>query len=345
MNDSPLNGSPLNNSPLNDSGCRSPRGFQPGPLLVAIPYLIGYDPAESLVLIFVDDSGAIATTMRVDWCDAVADPSWVARDLWQRAQRSGAVSVLVVSHRAGGRECLAAITVLGECLSDAGAVVDWSGWVDGRRWRSSTCDADGCRDHELPDPAASRHVAQLVAGGCAPAADRARVAEEVAPCDPGQCWGPLVIAPEADREAWRSATVDAMEVLLRAGLPLEDHDMALVAAVRDTVLHRLTIGSTADRSAEWATAWRQLAAVLRRAPQGFAAPVGAVAALAAWQFGDGLRAGMALGRARADDPDHGLTRLMRDVLDRALPPWAWDSIMAGLTESECRYGGARRRAA
>jgi hypothetical protein len=58
----------------------------------------------------------------------------------------------------------------------------------------------------------------------------------------------------------------------------------------------------------------------RRARPGYVAPAASLLAFAAWQCGNGALANIALERALADDPQYSMARLLRGVLDAAVPP-------------------------
>jgi len=104
------------------------------------------------------------------------------------------------------------------------------------------------------------------------------------------------------------------------------------------LVHRITAAAHPDTVGPWDAVWRVVVAAMRTVAPAHVAALGAVAALAAWQLGDGLRAGEALVRARAADPEHGLAKLLQQALDRGAPPSTWEEVMRGLTEAQCRHG-------
>ena len=65
---------------------------------------------------------------------------------------------------------------------------------------------------------------------------------------------------------------------------------------------------------------RLWADLTRRARPGYVAPAASLLAFAAWQCGNGALANIALERALADDPGYSMARLLRGVLDAAVPP-------------------------
>jgi hypothetical protein len=72
-----------------------------------------------------------------------------------------------------------------------------------------------------------------------------------------------------------------------------------------------------ERSEMYLRLWTDLA---RRARPGYVAPAASLLAFAAWQCGNGALANIALERALADDPRYSMARLLREVLDAAVPP-------------------------
>ena len=60
--------------------------------------------------------------------------------------------------------------------------------------------------------------------------------------------------------------------------------------------------------------------LVRRAQPGYTAAPACLLAITAWQAGNGALARIATERALADEPGYSMALLIRDLLDRALPP-------------------------
>lgn len=316
-------------------------GRQPEQLLPAIPYLLGYAPTDSLVCLFFDHRGEVRLSSRVDWDTCLAAPDDVADTLAQRGHNCGATSVLLAAVDAITADWDTIAQLCGGFLA-AGLALDWAGECTGQVWRGLEC-SDICGTHVLDPHCAT--VVGLIADGNAPAADRQSVVAEVAPSDdplPNLMAAGLPVGA-GDLEIWRDDTIeDCMNVLRHRGSPT-DRDIALIAAaccdvrVRDVILWRLTMARDTATVASQHT-WDVLATTLRRAPTEAVAPVGAVAALVAWQMGEGTRAMECLKRAHQADPGHSLAQLVFRCVDGAHSPSVWWHVMACLDEFTCRHG-------
>ncbi len=319
-------------------------GRRPEQLLPAIPYLLGYHPTDSLVCLFFDSASGMRLSSRVDWDTTRLAVDDVADTLAQRAHNCDAVSVLLaaVDPRAAD---WGAITRLCIAFLDRGLTIDWAGECVGTSWRGLEC-TDHCEPHVLDTYCAT--VAELVADGIAPADDREAVVAELAPAadalpDLSLAPVPPTDASAADLENWRDCAIEQCMVILAAESPLTGADVAALVAgmgdirVRDVVLWRITVGERVGEIGDRRT-WAVVSECVRRAPQDAVAPVAAVAALVAWQMGEGTRAMAALHRAWAADPDHSLATLVHRCVDTAAPASMWWQVMAGLDEYTCRYG-------
>jgi Domain of unknown function (DUF4192) len=322
-------------------------GRRPEELLPAIPYLLGYTPTDSLVCLFFDNAGVMRLSSRVDWQTCRVAPEDVATTLTQRALNNGAVSALVAAMDPADPS-LAVVAELSALFLDEGLALDWAGECHGTHWVGLECTAE-CGRHVM-DPHCPT-VLELIAEGVSPAADRGEIVAEVAADDDDRLDSlqlAAVPAGGADREVWRDTTIEDCMGLLHGNAVLTDRDVALVAAacadirVRDVVLWRLTVGD-GPVSVRSPRTWDVISQVLRRVPDDAVAPVAAVAALVAWQRGEGTRAMECLKRAHAADPDHSLAALVFRCVDAAQPPSLWWQVMAGLDEDTCRNGAAQGR--
>ncbi len=68
--------------------------------------------------------------------------------------------------------------------------------------------------------------------------------------------------------------------------------------------------------------------VVRRCPVSHVPAPAAVLGFAAWITGQGALAWCAVDRAREGDPDYPLAGLLGEVLTSAMPPSAWERILA-----------------
>ncbi len=321
-------------------------GYDPGPLIVAVPFLLGFYPEDSLVVVLLDKADRIVLTIRMDWRPE-SDTSHIAAVVRQRSAAVDPSSVLLIAALPSGQEPGVLPPAVSNWLSALARELDrpkslpvrWVGSAGRSTWSGTRCVTTHCPPHDLPAIADSDPAIQLILAGAAPAGSRQEVLAEIKATP---CTGQLPATPEpTDLEFWRDQAVSHILVMLQSdGLP-DDALLSFLASgladtrVRDTVLWRLT--GSRDTTA-WGRLWRFCAAVLRRAPDQRVAAVAAVAGLAAWQLGDGLRAGAAIELALTMDERHSLANLLRRALDSGLPPSVWQQVMSGLSELECRHG-------
>ncbi len=117
---------------------------EPGDLIEAIPYLLGFHPRESLVVVGLDD-GRVCVTARVDLSE-LADAGVLASTV--RIMRdSGATHVLAVIYEAPatvverhGLPRREVVGALADCVEDAGADLVDALLVVAGRWWSYACD-------------------------------------------------------------------------------------------------------------------------------------------------------------------------------------------------------------
>lgn len=102
--------------------------------------------------------------------------------------------------------------------------------------------------------------------------------------------------------------------------------------VRDTVLWDL-MHSGVDN---WSEAADGLAEVVSGSPDAYVAPAATILAILRWQQGDGSRAAAAVERALDADPSYSLADLINRSLLVGLHPATWAEGLAGLSREACR---------
>jgi hypothetical protein len=309
----------------------------PAELVAALPYLLGFHPRESLVLVATGGRRGrrLGLTVRID----LPPPDDVG------AAADAAVQGLMLDHPEG-----AAVVVVGggadpqarplvdrvvHCLLarcvDVHPVLWAADTTTGARW---SCYGDPpCCGGVLPDPAGTAFAAAAVVGGVVAMADRADLAHRVAAAD-----GVRIARREAmilarhDRIAAGMATpadratalavVDAaLDDAARGRLELGDERVVALAValadtrVRDAAMLRGTGGLAAAAEHLWA-------ALCRETPAPEAAEPAALLAVTALLRGDGALAHVALDRAEQAWPGHRLTALLRQAADSGIRPRA-----------------------
>lgn len=340
---------PSGSTPIEALTLRSPDA-----LLAAVPYLLGFRPSESAVVVWLR-GGRILLTQRLDLPPGESDlPGWRAA-MWTHAAAEGAEEIVVVlaTERSDFDWIRDAILVDAD---DRGIEIRDALRTAGDRWWSLLCTDDSCCPPEgrTVDPDLAAAVAAEFTGlGQAPLPDRGSI-EDSMTADPEQVAEVARRLPAGlpgrstarrRREVWRDRSLELVRVALteppRVGRTIESPSviarLLLGLAdirVRDTALWDLAHGDQDDLQ----RALDVLTQGLRAAPEGLVAPVATCVAIVAWQLGDGTRATIAVDRALADEPEYSLAALVSASLRAGLPPRAWREAMGGLTREVCRYG-------
>ncbi|MGW5672553.1 DUF4192 domain-containing protein, partial [Micromonospora sp. NPDC003776] len=309
----------------------------PADLIAAVPYLLGFHPADSVVVVALRGRRVVFAA-RGDLPEPGADPRPAAGHLAEVIARQGSESATVIGYGPPVR-VTPAVDAVGEALDRAGLLVlDALRVTDGRWWSYLCTEPDCCPPDGTPyDPGASEVSAAAVFAGQVALPDRAALTAQVSALD-----GPVRVAMRRAtvraRGRLAALTEEATETALVGGRSVRS---AGVAAVR-TAFRRARRGERlTDDEVAWLTvlltqlpvrdhAWERTDGrdadislwtdVLRRAePELIAAP-GSLLAFAAWRAGYGALAAVALERVLAARPDYSLALLLDDLLRRGVPP-------------------------
>lgn len=317
----------------------------PDALLASLPYLLGFPPAESAVLLWLRDK-RILLTQRVDLPASAADNApWVTA-VWGHvaAQRADEVLIVVATSRPDAADRLNDLRVHAQ---RCGVRVREAIILREGRWCSALCASPGCCPPEgrPVDPAVTWEVAaEFTADGIAPAPDRATLVRECAADDikVSSVGVELDTMPQLRKtKRWRAQViVTFLKLVDDAAARSRVRDLTTVIAglddirIRDTVLWEISV---ADRSRRFA-ALEVLMECTRSAPEHLVAPAATCAAITAWLVGDGARARIAVERALLARPGYTLAGLVEHSLRVGLPPSAWTDALAGLSRAECLDG-------
>ena len=187
----------------------------------------------------------------------------------------------------------------------------WTATIDRDRWASRVCSAE-C-DHQLP--LRSNLTRDTVVASLGP--DRAERAKVAAVLRRG-----VAVAEPQHTVAAFTRPVPLTPGQIASALRLLSH-----VPSRDRVIWDLSALAACDAGV-WPLAFTKLVAVMRAAPHPHAADAAAVAALAAWQAGDGMRAGVCVRTALDEDPEHRLASLLERVITAGLLPQIWQRALA-----------------
>ncbi|MEH0843012.1 DUF4192 domain-containing protein [Micromonospora sp. CPCC 205711] len=336
----------------------------PGDLLAAVPYLLGFHPADSVVVVALRGR-RIVFAARSDLPDPGTDPRLPADHLGDVLARQEAESATVVGYGPAER-VTPAVDAVRAALTDAGlSVLDALRVTDGRYW-SYLCDGvDCCPPDGTPyDPGASQVSAAAVFAGQVALPDRAALTAQVAPLDgldrEAMRWAGVAAerrllalledAPAADLldgRVVRAAGVVAIRAALRRhrrGERLTDDEVAWLSLLLTHLPVRDHAWERTDGREEDISLWSD---VLRRAEEELIAAPASLLAFAAWRAGQGALAAVALERALAAHPDYSLAQLLDDLLRRGVPPSELDGWPAvgepGVVRRRSRRRGRLRR--
>ncbi|WP_431935221.1 DUF4192 domain-containing protein [Micromonospora sp. RP3T] len=184
----------------------------PADLVAAVPYLLGFHPEDSVVVVAVRGRRVVFAA-RGDLPEPGGDPGPAARHLAQVVARQDADAATVIGFGPAAR-VTGVVDAVGAALDDVGLIVLDALRVTDGRWWSYLCDEPTCCPVEgTPyDPAVSRVSAAAVFAGQVALPDRAALAAQVSPFG-----GPV-------RLAMRQATVRARRRLAAlTGEPPDGH--------------------------------------------------------------------------------------------------------------------------
>ena len=333
---------------MNPSTERPPvRIGSPAEILAAVPYLVGFHPDHSLVVIGArPPRDRVHVTFRYDLPDppesaCAAEIADHAVAVLTREQ----VTMAILAGYGPGRLVTPVAAELRTRLTGAGIEVrEMLRAEDGRYWSylctdPACCPADGVA-YDVPS---SSVAAQLTVAGNIALPGRAALAAMVAPLgDPvrtsmrqatadaesraaalaagaaaGRARGPGRLRPVID--AGLRAVGEAIGTYRSGGRISSDDAIAWLTItladlrVRDDAWARMDPGHMAAHRRLWTD-------VVRRAQPGYVAAPAALLAFTAWQAGDGALANVALDRALADTPGYTMALLLRDAIAAGAPP-------------------------
>ncbi|WFE32848.1 DUF4192 domain-containing protein [Micromonospora sp. WMMD975] len=328
----------------------------PADLVVAVPYLLGFHPTDSVVVVAMRGRQVVFAA-RGDLPEPGTHPGPAARHLALVVTRQHADAATVIGYGPAAR-VTGTVDAVGEALDEAGLIVLDALRVTDGRWWSYLCDEPACCPAEgTPyDPAASQVSAAAVFAGQVALPDRAALAAQVSPYDgpvrlalrratgrarrrlaaltgePTDSASPGDASPASSvgasggggrggtARAVRSAGTAAVRSAFRRqrrGERLDDDEVAwLTVLLTDLAVRDHAWSRTDGRDAD-ISLWTD---VLRRAEPDLTAAPGTLLAFAAWRSGHGALAAVALERVLADHPDYPLAVFLDDTLRRGVSP-------------------------
>lgn len=310
----------------------------PDHIIHAVPYLLGFHPHDSIVLIWVHD-GTIVLTQRYDRTTGVD-----VRLLQQAAARVDADDVIICGFASTAaapacRDEVRALVRRFDSVIDAIVVADMQWWC-ARDVRDS-CPTDG---HPIDASIADAVAVTFIAQGVQVQPDRMALEREVAPDSERLVVMGDLLAPGSHSTAAVTMSAEQLwQVITESAhhAPTSPHIAVdvLRALGEDAIRDRFLLMMVGGDLPSLTLAGDRLSAVLRMTPDAQVPTIGSVAAVARWLAGDGARAWACLDRAAAIDPEHGLTRVVSHALHVGLPPSSWRAALAASAVDRVRSMG------
>ena len=313
----------------------------PHDLLAAIPFLIGYHPENSLVLVALKDD-SVGMAMRVDMPTDIAPESYDL--LASHFQREAADAALIVAYVDSETDPEPVLINTSAALLRAGISIKESLIVSDGRYRSMLChDSECCPSlgSPIPDIDSSRIAAEhVIAGHPMSFANVSGLVQSIAalPSAMQESWQSEVRTfwIESDSENLLDLQRDGATAVIdlageyAQGRGAEDRELVarVIGRISDIQVRDYALGSHNDETADayWQM-WRELLLI---APRGFVAPIASIFAALAYERGEGALAHKALDRALADDERYSLALLLRRVFTAGWPPQSFSAMRAEL---------------
>ena len=317
----------------------------PAELIAAVPYLLGFHPAESVAIVALRGT-RIVFAARYDL---------PAVDLPAAAGRQSAVEVATVVAGQG----VTGVTVLGygerarvtptvlrvaDALERAGVtVLDQLRVADGRFWSFLCTDPECCPDAGRPClPADSAIAAAATYAGAVALPDRAALCAQLEPA-PGPGRREALARAEArlaelcEREPRESgflrrvrragrSVIRTAERRYRSGQRLTDDEVAWLGALLVHIPVRDFAWERTGAEQWWVDLWLD---VLRRVEPVCVPGPACLLGFAAWRCGNGPLARVAIDRALAHQPGYEMAKLLSELLQLGVHPQAvagWPAV-------------------
>jgi len=299
----------------------------PQDLLLTIPFLLGFHPQDSLVVLSINPERRLARVMRAEII--VPNERDSARELIGALSWQNIEGVMLVAYTSG--DGLSFLEMCENEIKSAGFSLIESIVVNETHWISRLCESEcGSCPHEgnpLPAFESSRIAVEHVIRGhvmpCVSEHDLAATLAQVGA--PIACDGEILPLPEAAallRRVWerwqvsRTLLPAEMGPTLRALENLALRDYAITMHSSEQLLATVEL-------------WRTL---LAQAPLRYRAPVACLLAATSYEAGEGGLARLALDEATKDDPEYSLARLLTRAMEAGWPPEAFTRMRQELAE-------------
>ncbi|GAA0314288.1 hypothetical protein GCM10010151_00460 [Actinoallomurus spadix] len=314
----------------------------PADVVAAIPYLVGFHPADSVVVLCCGGAdGAYAIRLDLTASDALLD------HVTELITRRRPADVILTGYGPGARVTPVVERVGDRLTRDGVRLREVLRVEDGRYW-SYLCTDPACCPPEgtFVDVRGSAVAAAAIAGGLVALPDREELARMIAPMG-GEAMRQATERAERRLTSWADVPRDGVaradatrgrmarrvaeegvrlvrlliERARAGGDPPTDEEVAWLGVllvnlrVRDEAWVRIDDGEIGAHIRLWRD-------VMRRVAEPYLPGPACLLAFAAWRAGEGALANLALDRALAADPHYSMARLLHELFVSGLPPWS-----------------------
>jgi Domain of unknown function (DUF4192) len=302
---------------------------RPDELLAIIPYMIGFHPDESIVVVLVS-SGQVRVMARMDLPPEAAGDELAERiDCLARQHKAHALAL--VAYSAASLPANRLLTRLMDRLEthDLTDVL----YVGHGRWWSLTCGDECCPLNGTPfDPSSHAMSAEAVFAGLGARASRRELEASVS--GPSQAELPhLEALADALRTELGQLEDPSAPIRLLASIVKAASEGGVIDE-RNCLLLGLLVTEIGLRDLAWAVIRptnaedhvRLWGGVVAQVPPTLAAAPLCLLGMAAWLSGDGALLNCCCERLAQVAPEYSMGRLLTEVSDRALPPSLWQQM-------------------
>lgn len=291
-----------------------------GELTEIVPYLIGFEPQESLVAMVVD-GGLVAVTARAD-LDELSPPGGLEKLMGGIQARYPAAQVFTLVYtdnpETGWQALRQSEQLLGGMM--AGAIL-----VNGDTWYSDGQTGAVRRDGPI--------AAQATMRGLRRAASRDELGKALdSPPATDACWEVLRRAANSLPDRTNAASIVAMLSDLTARHlkdtsklgPDEAAQLAVLVNLRPEARDAALVGITNENAEQHLRLW---SGVIQQVPEEVATPPMILAGMAAWVDGDGATASIAVERLKERGAsEYGIAPMLSTLITNMVNPQEWDQI-------------------
>ena len=314
----------------------------PANLLATVPYLLGFNPEKSLVIVAVKGQhDLVVVSMTLDLPDKIEDlDANFMNNLKETLKRSGADGLVAIFYVESNPHRLQSVSALLMAEMSSEFHVRDILWVCDFKWASYLCSDESCcpvegRKLEIDKPSIAE--TELVLAGRLVVPKRSDLKNFLESTTVNQELIPILSQLARQKaKAEHSQTLEKWEStqfkFLTSKKMIQDLDPKLSARllfgltdipIRDALLsHHIEMAQVKEDPNEYlfqvAQNWAQVAKV---SPSTYRSPICTCIAVFMWQAGEGILARSAIEFALAQDPQFHLAKLINNALDSGMPPW------------------------